>query len=167
MKWKLCLSICLIFLLSAPLSGCRLIRPLINGNAPDKTVGIIRIFKAEPGAPPPTGGWSLQSATTNPNGEEIPVFAAGDKMYIGMRISSKIKTNITFSKFTYFNKETKEMNTEVEVGSSSDLMKVWGPGQVDLLAFDSPWPVPDDPGYYQLNVYLDSEIVASDIFQVK
>jgi len=147
------------------LISCRLIgavRSLTGGRTPNEPAVIIHIFKAQPGAPLPPGGWGVPGA---PYPEGIQqVFAAGDKMYIGLRISRDIETNITFSKFTYFNKET---GNEVEVGSASDLMRAWEPGQVDFLAFDNPWSVPEEPGYYQLNAYVDSEVVASALFQVE
>ena len=84
-------------------------------------------------------------------------------MYLGLRISSKIKANVKFSKFTYFNKETGE---EIGIGSPSDLMRAWELGQVDLLAFNNPWPVPEEPGDYQVRIYLDNTVVASAMFEV-
>lgn len=153
----LCIAALMIPVLVAPI-GCR-------QNTPE-VVEVIAIFKAQPGYPPPPGGWGVPRS-----GEEIDphpdrvqqVFDPGDKMYLGLRISDKIKEEVAFSGFTYFNRETGE---ETETGSPEDLSGVWEPGQLGLLAFNNPWPVPDEPGEYQVRIYLDNNIVASGVFKV-
>ena len=156
MKMKLLLIICCIYLLLVPLIGCKATDP----------VEIIQVFKTKSANPlPPTGGWGISDGPINPYPEGIQqVFSIGDRLFIGLRISNEIKTNVIFSKFTYYNKVT---SIEVEVGFPSDTMKVWEPGQVDLLALNNPWSIPSGTGDYQLRVYLDNKIVASANFQVK
>ena len=139
----------MLFVLVAPV-GCQ-------QSTPD-FIEVIAIFPAESGSPPPTGAWGAPGGIIDPYPERVQrVFSLGDKMYLGLRISSKIKANVTFSKFTYFKKETRK---EIEAGSPGDLMRAWEPGQVDLLAFNSPWPVPEQPGEYQVRVYLDKQVVS-------
>lgn len=84
-------------------------------------------------------------------------------MYLGLRISNEIETSVTFSRFTYFNNETGE---EIEVGSPRDLMRAWEPGQVNLLAFNNPWSVPNEPGEYEVRIYLYTRVIASARFEV-
>ncbi|MDD5287997.1 MAG: S1C family serine protease [Dehalococcoidales bacterium] len=149
-------AIFLIVLIPLSLVGC-------HQSTPD-VVELIAIFLAEPGAPLPIGTWGAPDGLINPHPDQIQrVFNPGDKMYFGMRISSKIEEQVTFSRFTYFNKETGE---EIDVGSSSDLMEVWESGQVGLLAFNNPWLVPDEPGEYQVRLYLDDAMIASARFEV-
>jgi len=152
----LCAIALTTLLLVAPVTGCQ-------PSTPD-VVEVIAIFPAESGAPPPTGAWGSPGVTIDPHPDRVQrVFSPGDKMYLGLRISSKIKANVIFSRFTYFNKETGE---EIAVGSPSDLMRAWEPGQVDLLAFNNPWSVPEEPGEYRVRVYLDNEVIASARFEV-
>ncbi|MFC1968788.1 serine protease, partial [Chloroflexota bacterium] len=152
--WAIVLMVLVVLL--ASVAGCQ-------QSTPD-VVEVIAIFPAESGAPPPTGAWGSPGGSIDPHPDRVQrVFSPGDKMYLGLRISSKIEANVTFSRFTYFNKETGE---EIEVGSSSDLVRAWGPGQVNLLAFNNPWPVPDEPGEYQVGIYLDNKVVASARFEV-
>ena len=132
-------TVLMVLVLLAPV-GCR-------QSTPD-VVEVIAIFPAESGAPPPTGAWGSPGGLIDPHPDRVQrVFSPGDKMYLGLRISGKIKANVTFSRFTYFNRDTGE---EVGVGSPSDLMRAWEPGQVDLLAFTNPWQVPDEDGEYEL-----------------
>jgi len=127
-------------------------------------VEVIAIFPAESGSPPPTGAWGSPDVSANPHPERVQrVFNLGDRMFLGLRISSKIKENVTFSRFTYFNKETGE---QIEVGSPSDLTREWEPGQVALLAFNNPWPVPDESAGYQVRIYVGTRVVASANFEV-
>lgn len=145
------------------LSFLMLLAPVGCQQGTPDVVEVIAIFPAESGAPPPTGAWAYDRKI-DPHPERIQrVFSLGDKMYLGLRISSKIEANVTFSRFTYFNKETGE---EIEIGSPSDLMRAWEPGQVNLLAFNNPWPVPEEPGEYQVRVYLDNNVIASANFEV-
>ena len=163
MKYKLFLPIYLLLLLSIPLTACGVINSLWVGRNPEEPV-VIHIFEAQPGTPSPPMGWGAPGA---PQPEGIQqVFAVGDKMFLGIVINKNIKTNIKFFKFTYFVKGV-PVEEETSIGSSSDLMKVWSPGEADLLAFNDPWPVPNQPGYYQLNAYIDSQnVVGSALFQV-
>lgn len=151
----LCAVVLMVLVLLAPV-GCQ-------QSTPD-VVEVIAIFSAESGAPPPTSGWAMPGAQANPHPNRVQrVFSPGDKMFLGLSISSKVKANVTFSRFTYFNQDTGE---EIEMGSPGDLMKVWEPGQVDLLAFDNPWQVPDESGNYQVRIYFDDTMIASAMFEV-
>lgn len=135
----LCAVVLMVLVLLAP-AGCQ-------QSSPD-VIEVITVFPAEPGASPPSGTWGSPGGLIDPQPDRVQrVFSAGDKMYLGLRISNKIKANVTFSRFAYFNQDTGE---EVGVGSPSDLMRAWKPGQVDLLAFTNPWQVPDEDGEYEL-----------------
>ncbi|OGO22208.1 MAG: hypothetical protein A2144_05140 [Chloroflexi bacterium RBG_16_50_9] len=83
-------------------------------------------------------------------------------MYLGLRISERLETDITFSRYTLFNRDTGE---EVEAGLPSDLGP-FKPGQTTLVGFKNPWILPADPGHYELRVYLDDKVVASARFEV-
>jgi hypothetical protein len=143
----------LVFLLLLALVECRL------GEA--HVVEVITIFKSEPSTPPPPGGWAL--AQTNPKPDDVQrVFNPDEEMFIGLRISDRIEKEVTFSKYTFLNQET---GVEEQMELADDLGP-FEPGQKLLVAFDNPWPVPDIPGTYKLNIYLDDSVVASAIFKV-
>jgi hypothetical protein len=84
-------------------------------------------------------------------------------MLVVLSINGKLKSNVTFSRYTFLNKETGQ---EVDVGSPEDLM-VWEPGQIALINFGDPWAVPDQPGLYELRVYVENRNVASAVFRVE
>jgi len=152
----LCTIVLLSLLLLTPV-GCQ-------QSTPD-VIKVIAIFPAESGAPVPTSGWAMPGAQANPHPDRVQrVFSPGDKMFLGLSISSKVKANVTFSRFAYFNQDTGE---EMAVGTPSDLMKAWEPGQVDLLAFNNPWAVPEQPGEYEVRIYMKESIVASAIIRVE
>ena len=94
----LCVVALTVLLLLASVVGCQ-------QQAPD-VIEVIRIFKAEsPDYPPPPGGWI--SMSTGPHPAEIQeLFDPGEKMFLGLVINERIKNEVTFSRFTFFNKET-------------------------------------------------------------
>jgi len=149
----LCAVVLMVLVLLAPV-GCQ-------QSTPD-VVEVISIFKAESGAPPPTGAWAYDRKI-DPHPDRIQrVFNLGDRMYLGLRISEQLETDITFSRYTFFNRDTGE---EVEAGLPGDL----GPfelGRATLAGFQNPWMVPADPGNYELRVYLDNTVIASARFEV-
>lgn len=80
-------------------------------------------------------------------------------MNLGLVISRQLKTEVTFSKFTFFNKAA---GTEGEVESPGDL----GPFKPGSAHFLGPWEVPGEKGEYELRVYVGDEVVASALFNV-
>jgi hypothetical protein len=149
----LCSIVLTTLLLISSVVGCR--------SGKTDVVEHIMIFKSEPGDPPPPGGWAL--LPPNPYPEDIQgVFSPGDKMFLGLSLSSDISGEIKFSKYTFLNQET-GMEEQVEL---ADDLGPFEPGQKLLVAFDNPWPVPDIPGTYKLNIYMDDSVVASAIFEV-
>ena len=125
-------------------------------------VHVITIFKSEPGNRPPPGGWAIVQQA-NPYPPWIQVFNQGDKIYLSLVISKELDTSVTFSKYTFVNNVT---NIEVETGSSSDYGP-FEPGQKLDVAFDNPWPVPSETGFYQFRIYLGNKVVASALFEVR
>jgi hypothetical protein len=128
--------------------------------APNPVDGIF-VFKARPGQMVPTGEFA---GTGNPHPSGVQAtFNPGDKMFIILSMSEKLRSDVTFSRYAFFNEETGQ---EVNVGSPEDF-KTWEPGQTDLVAFHNPWGVPDRPGEYKLRIYLGKRIVASAVFRVE
>jgi len=125
-------------------------------------IDVITIFPAGSGSPPPTGVWAWDRKP-DPHPDRIQrVFNLGDRMYLGLRISERLETDITFSRYTLFNRDTGE---EIEAGLPSDLGP-FEPGQITLSAFQNPWMVPADPDNYELRIYLDDKVVASARFEI-
>jgi S1-C subfamily serine protease len=149
----LCAIVLMLLMILVPV-GCQ-------QNAPD-VVEIIAIFPAESGSPPPTGAWAYDRKP-DPHPDRIQrVFNLGDRMFLGLRISEQLETDITFSRYTFFNRDTGE---EIEAGLPSDLGP-FEPGQITLSAFQNPWMVPADPDNYELRIYLDDKVVASARFEI-
>jgi len=141
-------------LLITSVAGCQ-------QSTPD-VIEVINIFKAESGSPPPTGAWAYDRKI-DPHPDRIQrVFNLGDRMYLGLRISEQLETDITFSRYTFFNRDTGE---EVEAGLPGDLGP-FEPGRATLAGFQNPWMVPADPGNYELRVYLDNTVIASAMLEV-
>ena len=101
-------------------------------------------------------------AKANPYPDWIQeTFRSGSHMFPGI-IITQLKKSVTFSRYTFYNKETGE---ELEIGLPADL----GPFASiswNLIAQSNPWLVPSEPGIYELRVYLDEKIVASALFEV-
>jgi hypothetical protein len=133
------------------------------GCQPDgiNVVDHIMIFKSEPGDPPPPSGWALRPP--NPYPEDIQgVFSLGGEIFFGLSLSSDISGEITFSKCTFLNQET---GVEEQVGLADDLGP-FEPGRTFLVGFEDLWPVPDTPGMYKIQIYLNDSVVASAVFEV-
>jgi len=148
-----CATVLTILAMLAPV-GCR-------ESTPD-VVEVITIFPAGSGSPPPTGVWAWDGKI-DPHPDRIQeVFNLGDRMYLGLRISEQLETDITFSKYTFFNRDTAK---EIEVSSLGDLGP-FEPGRATLVGFENPWMVPADPGNYELRIYLDNKVIASAKLEV-
>ena len=83
-------------------------------------------------------------------------------MIVEIIISQEEKKSVTFSKFTFFNKDTKN---EVSIKTSDD----FGPfasGTYILSYVDNPWTAPQEQGTYELRIYIGNDIVASAVFEV-
>lgn len=126
-------------------------------------VYFIQIFEASSVLPPSfaEGIWIMPP---DPNPEHVQeVLNSGDRIYIGLVINRDNKENITFSKYTFFGRDTGQ---EIEVGVPSE-SGPFQPGQIITVAFDNPWAVPEQPGIYELRVYMGDEVVASAVFEVR
>ncbi len=149
----LCAVVLMVLVLLAPV-GCQ-----------QKTSDIIQnitIFKWGFGDFVPPGGWTFQ--TTGPHPTEVKeLFDPGDKMNLGLVIDRQTKNDITFSRFTFYNRQT---GAEQEVVAAP---KDYGPFEPDgeyFLGYKNPWRVPDEDGEYELRLYMGDELVASALFNV-
>jgi len=143
----------LVFLLTVTV-GCQ-----------QKTTDIIQnitIFKWKFGDFVPPGGWTF--STTGPHPTEVQeLFDPGDKMNLGLVINRQIKDDITFSRFTFYNRQT---GAKQEVVAA---LKDYGPYDPDgeyFLGYKNPWEVPGKDGEYELRLYMGDELVASALFNV-
>lgn len=133
---------------------------LIGCTAPNPVNGIV-VRKALPNHQPPRGSFY---GLKNPHPAEVQaVFQHVDKMVVVLSISEKLKSEVTFTRYTFFNKE---IGQEVDVGSPEDFA-AWEPGQIGLINIDNPWAVPEQPGEYEVRIYMKESIVASAIFRVE
>lgn len=102
--------------------------------------------------------------------EPIPQFGVvgapyhpGDKIFIILSVSKNLKDAVTFSRFTFYNQQTKE---EVDLPVPEGL-EPFTPGQIFTVAFDDYWTVPDEPGNYELRVYVGKKEAISATFTVE
>ena len=143
-----------VILTATQLVGC--------SKAPDP-VYFICIYKARPHVPKGLGE-GIWIRPPNPHPDFIQgTFSPGDKIFLGLVINRENKEDITFSRYTFYNKRTGQ---EPEVGASGDLIP-FEPGQITLVAFSNPWMVPEQPDIYEVRIYMGSDVVASALFEVK
>ncbi len=119
----------------------------------------IGVSRARPGDPPSLG--QIEPKTPHPDFVQ-EVLSPGDKIYLGLVINDENKEAITFSKYTFYEKAT---GRELVLETTDDLGP-FQPGQITLIAFDHPWPVPEQPGIYEVRIYMGNDIVASALFLV-
>jgi hypothetical protein len=145
----------LILVISTAVAGC---------SRPTVPVTFIEVFRVRPGesaAPPPS--WTAL-APTNPFPAGVQgVLGPREKIFFGLIINKDAKEPVTFSGYTYY-RETPAVTTEVPLRAGE--MGPFNPGQTPLVGMKNPWPVPSEPGIYQLRVYLGGKVVASAIFEV-
>lgn len=105
-----------------------------------------------------------------PPGEHTPfpkeiqlTVSPGEKIFIILGISENLEDSVTFTRYAYYNKETKQ---EVGIETANDLGP-FGAGADVLVGYSNPWPVPDQPSVYEVRVYLDKKVVASAVFKVQ
>jgi len=123
-------------------------------------IDYIEIFKERQTVPPSFG----LGAPIDPFPDGIQeTFSKDDRMFLGLVISEENKNNVTFDKYTFYNRNTEQ---EIEITDVDDL-RVFKPDQITLVAFNNPWSVPKEPGTYEIRVYLDNKIVASAVFKVR
>ena len=107
------------------------------------------------------------NAQTGPYNTTIYTFSEGYQILIHIKLKSELETAVTFTKFTFYNKET---GTE-EIVDLVDDYTSWGLvddlGPLDPGA-DNLWgaQVPYEGGEYELRLYLEEEVVASAILEV-
>ncbi len=152
---NLCAIVLTALLLVISVAGCQ-------QQAPD-VIETIYIFKAHPlYNPPPPGGWTFQ--TTGPHPARVQgLFDPGDKIFLGLVISERLKGDTSFSRFTFFNKGT---GAEEEIRASPGDLGPFEPDGEYLPGLQNPWEVPDKDGKYELRLYLSDEVVASALFNV-
>jgi hypothetical protein len=80
-----------------------------------------------------------------------------------IKLSKGLKENIIFTQYTFFNIGT---SAEFKVGLPEQLGP-FEPGQLPLIAFDDPWPVPTETGHYEFRVYLGNRVVARALFNIR
>jgi hypothetical protein len=143
------LLVCLLIVLPA---GCtKLPQP----------VDSIQLFKAQDQPGIPTGGWLIGS-NKDPMPGIVYRFSSSDKIFCGIRLDKALKESVTFTKYTFINK-----NTSVEVNvSQPEQLGPFQPGQIQLIAFDNPWAAPTQKGQYEFRIYLDNHIVAEALFDI-
>ena len=123
----------------------------------------IRVYEAMPRIPP----WFihdffLDPPDPHPDSVQGP-FSPGDRVNLLLVISKEIKETVTFTRYAFANKRT---GREVEVGEPEELGP-FEPGQIRVISFNNPWLVPEQPDIYELRIYLDDDVVASAVFEVK
>jgi len=135
------------------------------GETINKTTYVIQnitIFKWEFQDFVPPGGWTFH--TTGPHPTEVQeLFDPGDKMNLGLVIDRQTKNDITFSKFTFYNRQT---GAEQEVVAAPKDYGPFEPAGEYFLGYKNPWQVPDEDGEYALRLYIGDEVVASALFKV-
>jgi hypothetical protein len=155
-KFKIILTLLLISLL---------ILILLNGCF--RTPGpiyYIQIFKANPMIPPSFGeGAFLRQQEPYPDIIQ-GTFSRDQAVFLGIVISKEVRNRVTFSKYTFYDKNTKR---ETDITSQLEDLGPFEPGQITLVAFSHPWKVPEKPDTYEIRVYLEKRIVASALFDVK
>jgi len=116
----LCTLLLTVFLSTVPV-GCQQKTDVIEN---------IHIFHAQsPDYPPPPGGWISQSTGSHPTMIQR-LFDPGDKIFLGLVIREDVEDKVTFSRVTFFNRET---SIEEEIVVSSDDLGPFEPGWKGLL----------------------------------
>ena len=132
-----------------------------------EAVGMILIFKVmQFGNPPPTGQFNAPDVPSPHPGNIQQDFNPGDRMFLIVTMNPQYVGNITFSKYTFFNKASGR-ETEIAPPRSTD---PFAPGQSLHLTPATPgnsWVVPNEPGIYEIRIYADAVNVASAVFEVK
>jgi hypothetical protein len=122
----------------------------------------IALFKAsdKPGIPSTA---FLADPQKDPMPDSVWEFSSHDKIFFAVRSSKDLKENILFTQYTFFNIGT---SAEFKVGLPEQLGP-FEPGQLPLIAFDDPWPVPTETGHYEFRVYLGNRVVAKALFNIR
>jgi len=146
------LQIVLLFtilsLLLLPVYGCQTPTPVKE----------IRLGKAVwlEGPQPPPGVWL--SLPASPYNDAVLLVNKSEEIIIIIELEGEIKNPVTFTRFTFYNKET---GTEEIIELSEDLGPL-EPGESDRWETQ----VPYEDGEYELRVYLGKRIVAWALFNV-
>lgn len=121
----------------------------------------IGISKIGPGVAPSFG--PIVPETPYPDFVQ-EVLNLDDKIYLGLVINEENKEAVTFSKYAFYNKRTGQ---ETVIETPPGDLGPFQPGQLIIVAFDNPWAVPEQPGTYEIRIYVDNEVMASAIFEVQ
>jgi hypothetical protein len=140
---------------------CLLVLLLVGCTKLQQPVDSIQLFKAQDKPGIPTGGW-LVGSKKNPMPGIVYKFSSSAKIFCGIRLDKNLKENVTFTKYTFFNKNT---SGEVNVGQAEQLGP-FQPGQTPLIAFDNPWAAPTQKGQYEFRIYLDNHMVSRALFDI-
>jgi hypothetical protein len=91
-------------------------------------------------------------------------FAPGDEMILDILfLDNQVKKSVTFSQYALFNRQTSQETTlPGELGPFGPWPANGGLAQLR----EGPWPVPDEPGVYEIRVYLGGSVINSIVFEV-
>jgi hypothetical protein len=143
------------------LSICLLNVLMVGCNKPSEPIDGIFLYKAsnERVVPP---GYGLTDPEMDPTPAIVWEFKSSDKILLGIRLSKDFKEEITFTKYTFFNKDNSE---ELNVGLPEELGP-FEPGQIPLINHRDPWTLPIETGHYELRVFLGERIVSKAFFDI-
>ncbi len=158
MKRRLLLALCLLLPITAVASplGCR--------GVPPNPVTYIVVLRARPGdtASPP-GSFGVSAPTKPfPTGVQATM-GPMEHFFIGLIINKNLEQPVTFSSYTLYRK-TAQLESEIPL--QTDELGPLNPGAIYLIGIQNPWPVPADPGIYQLRVYAGTKVVAAANFEI-
>jgi hypothetical protein len=122
----------------------------------------ISVFRAQPDAPVPTGGWALTQRGPHPS-EVQGVFQPEDKQFLGLAFAEDSGDNIYLSRITFYNKAT---GAEEEAAVMPADLGPYRAGNTYLIGYEDPWGVPGEAGEYRLRIYVGDDVVASAPFLV-
>ena len=123
---------------------------------PVKNINLGKAALSETGTPPPSGIW--MSFPSGPYNDTVYSFNRGEEILIYIELESRLEAPTTFTKFTFYNKET---GNEVTI----ELLD-------DLGAFEAEeshiWhtQAPNKDGEYELRIYINKRIVASALLDI-
>jgi hypothetical protein len=139
--------------------------PLVACNRQPNPVYSISIekVKVEPPGPPSTGPLPGVPLTQEPYSTRVQqVFQPGDRMFVFIFTNPRLTKSVTFSKYTFFNRQNKVETSLPPNGSFGP----FDPSTGFSVAQENPWTVPAQPGQYELRVYVEARIVGSARFDV-
>lgn len=153
---KAVMAVAAVLLTLLPLVGC--------SRQPNPVFSIsIEKVKVEPPGPPSTGPLPSVPLTPEPYSTRVQqVFQPGDRMFVFMFTNLRLTKTVTFSKYTFFNRQSR-VETNLPPNGS---LGPFDPSTGFSVAQENPWTVPAQPGQYEFRVYVADRVVASARFDV-